>query len=138
MSAVVESSAVRPRWQAILGRVMSGLLVAFLVFDGAIKMVPIAPVTETLMGLGYSGDPTLARSIGVVTLACALLYAIPRTSVLGAILLTGLLGGAIATHLRVGSPVFSHLLFGVYLGLMAWGGLYLRSEAVRKMIPLRL
>jgi O-antigen/teichoic acid export membrane protein len=138
MSAVVESSAVRPRWQAILGRVMSGLLVAFLVFDGAIKMVPIAPVTETLMALGYSGDPTLARSIGVVTLACALLYAIPRTSVLGAILLTGLLGGAIATHLRVGSPVFSHLLFGVYLGLMAWGGLYLRSEAVRKMIPLRL
>jgi hypothetical protein len=136
MSAVVESSAVRPRWQTILGRVMSGLLVAFLVFDGAIKLVPIAPVAETLTALGYSGDPTLARSIGVITLVCALLYAIPRTSVLGAILLTGLLGGAIATHLRVGSPVFSHLLFGVYLGLMAWGGLYLRSEAVRKMIPL--
>lgn len=138
MSAVVGSSGVQPRWQVIAGRVMSGPIVAFLVFDGAIKMVPIAPVTETLTALGYSGDPMLARGIGVITLACALLYAIPRTSVLGAILLTGLLGGAIATHLRVGSPVFSHLLFGVYLGLMAWGGLCLRSEAVRRMIPFRL
>lgn len=138
MSAVVESNAVQPRWQLIAGRVMSGLLVAFLLFDGAIKLVPIAPVTETLTAFGYSSEPFLARSLGVITLACALLYAIPRTSVLGAILLTGLLGGAIATHLRVGSPVFSHLLFGVYLGLMAWGGLYLRHEAVRRMIPFRL
>jgi hypothetical protein len=98
---------------------ISGVLVAFLVFDGAIKMVPTAPVTETLTALGYSGDPMLARS-------------------LGAILLTGLLGEAIATHLRVGSAVFSHMLFGGYLGLMAWGGLYLRSEAARRMIPSRL
>jgi hypothetical protein len=138
MSAVAESNGVQPRWQLMAGRVLSGLLVAFLLFDGAIKLVPIAPVTETLTALGYSGDPALARSLGVITLACALLYAIPRTSVLGAILLTGLLGGAIATHMRVGSPVFSHLLFGVYLGLMAWGGLYLRHEAVRMMIPFRL
>jgi O-antigen/teichoic acid export membrane protein len=116
---------------------MSGLIVAFLVFDGAIKLVPIVPVTETMTALGYSGDPMLARGLGSLTLLCALLYAIPRTSVLGAILLTGLLGGAIATHLRVGSPVFSHLLFGGYLGLIAWGGLYLRYEAVRKMIPFR-
>ncbi|OCJ16232.1 hypothetical protein A6U87_23290 [Rhizobium sp. AC44/96] len=138
MSVVVDSHAVQPRWQTVTGSVMSGLIVAFLLFDGAIKLVPIAPVTETLTALGYSADPALARSLGIITLACALLYALPRTSVLGAILLTGLLGGAIATHLRVGSPVFSHLLFGVYLGLIAWGGLYLRYEAVRKMIPFRL
>ncbi len=138
MSAIVESHARLPRWQTITGTVMSGLIVAFLVFDGAIKLAPIAPVTETMAALGYSGDPMLARGLGIVTLLCALLYAIPRTSVLGAILLTGLLGGAIATHLRVGSPIFSHLLFGAYLGLIAWGGLYLRYEAVRKMIPFKL
>ncbi|MBB3315743.1 uncharacterized membrane protein (UPF0182 family) [Rhizobium sp. BK181] len=138
MSAIVDSSTQLPRWQTVTGTVMSGLIVAFLVLDGAIKLVPIAPVTETMTALGYSGDPMLARGLGIVTLLCALLYAIPRTSVLGAILLTGLLGGAIATHLRVGSPIFSHLLFGVYLGLIAWGGLYLRCEAVRKMIPFKL
>ncbi|MBD9448332.1 MULTISPECIES: DoxX family protein [unclassified Rhizobium] len=137
MSAIVDSTAGLPRWQTVTGTVMSGLIVAFLVFDGAIKLVPIVPVTETMTALGYSGDPMLARGLGSLTLLCALLYAIPRTSVLGAILLTGLLGGAIATHLRVGSPVFSHLLFGGYLGLIAWGGLYLRYEAVRKMIPFR-
>ncbi len=126
-----------PRWQRLAGSVMSGLVIAFLIFDGAIKLAPIAPVTETLVALGYSGDPSLARGLGIMTLIIALLYAIPRTSVLGAILMTGLLGGAIATHLRVGSPVFSHLLFGMYLGLLAWGGLYLRSEALRMLIPLR-
>ncbi|KQV30665.1 hypothetical protein ASC97_20925 [Rhizobium sp. Root1203] len=134
---MIESSTSLPRWQTATGTAMSGLIVAFLVFDGAIKMVPIAPVTETLTALGYSGDPILARGLGVITLLCALLYAVPRTSVLGAILLTGLLGGAIATHLRVGSPVFSHLLFGVYMGLIAWGGLYLRFEEVRRMVPFK-
>lgn len=138
MSAITESPAGLPRWQTVTGTVMSGLIIAFLVFDGAIKLLPIAPVTETMTALGYSGDPMLARGLGIVTLLCALLYAIPRTSVLGAILLTGLLGGAIATHLRVGSPIFSHLLFGVYLGLIAWGGLYLRYEVLRKMIPFKV
>ncbi len=123
------------RAQRVAGMILSGLVVAFLVFDGVIKLVPLPVVTETMAGLGYSADPALARLLGVITLGCAILYAIPRTSVLGAILLTGLLGGAIATHLRVGSPIFSHLLFGVYLGVIAWGGLYLRYEAVRKMIP---
>ncbi|WP_028747054.1 DoxX family protein [Rhizobium mesoamericanum] len=138
MFAIVDSTARLPRWQTLAGTVMSSLIATFLVFDGAIKLVPIAPVTETMTALGYSGDPMLARGLGIVTLACALLYAIPRTSVIGAILLTALLGGAIATQLRVGSPIFSHLLFGVYLGLIAWGGLYLRYEAVRKVIPFKL
>ena len=70
-------------------------------------------------------------------LACTILYAVPRTAVLGAILLTGYLGGAVATHVRVGSPLFSHVLFGVYLGVMFWGGLYLRDARLRLLIPLR-
>ena len=134
MSYVTESAS-SSRVQRVAGTILSGLIVAFLVFDGVIKLVPLPVVTETMAALGYSGDPTLARLLGIITLGCAVLYAIPQTSVLGAILLTGLLGGAMATHLRVGSPVFSHLLFGFYLGIIAWGGLYLRYEGVRKMIP---
>jgi hypothetical protein len=117
------------------GRILSGLVVLFLVFDGAIKLVPIDAVTESLTELGYPVD--LARGLGVLVLVCTILYVNPRTAVLGAILLTGLLGGAIATHLRVGSPLFTHLLFGAYLGVMVWGGLFLRDERVRALIPLR-
>lgn len=117
------------------GRVLSGLLVLFLLFDGAIKLVPLEVVTETSLQLGI---PThLARTLGVMTLAGAILYAIPRTSVLGAILLTGYLGGAIYVHVRADSPLFSHTLFGVYLGLIMWGGLWLRDPAVRALIPFR-
>ncbi|MBA4222301.1 DoxX family protein [Bosea sp. (in: a-proteobacteria)] len=120
------------------GRIMSGLVIAFLIFDGGIKLAPLAIVTETMQQLGYSGSQELARGLGVMTLVIALLYALPRTSLLGAILLTGLLGGAMATHLRVGSPLFSHLLFGLYLGLLAWGGLYLRDPRLRRLFPVRL
>ncbi|MDL2400470.1 DoxX family protein [Rhizobium mayense] len=134
MSYVTESSS-SSRVQRVAGTILSGLIIAFLVFDGVIKLIPLPVVTETMAGLGYSGDPAFARLLGVITLGCAILYAIPQTSVLGAILLTGLLGGGMATHLRVGSPVFSHVLFGLYLGIIAWGGLYLRYERVRKMIP---
>ncbi len=119
----------------ILGRVLSGLVVAFLAFDGAIKLVPLDVVTETLSVLGYPADVGLARLLGVLTLLCALLYAIPRTSVLGAILLTGYLGGAMATHLRADSPLFTHILFGFYLGVIAWAGLWLRDRRVRALIP---
>lgn len=117
------------------GRILSGLVALFLLFDGVMKLPPLAPVTESLAQLGY--PVTLARGLGILTLICTLLYAIPRTSILGAILLTGLLGGAIATHLRVGSPIFTHLLFGAYLGVMLWGGLFLRDERVRALVPLR-
>jgi DoxX-like family len=119
------------------GRVLSGLVILFLAVDGAMKLVPIAPVTEAMIQLGYPASADLARGLGVLTLICTALYAFPRTSVLGAILLTGYMGGAMATHLRIGSPLFSHLLFGFYLGLMAWGGLYLRDERLRALIPLR-
>ena len=119
------------------GRVMSAIVILFLIFDAVIKLIPIAPVIDSMAELGYPATSVIARSLGVITLACALLYAWPRSAVLGAILMTGLLGGAIATHLRVGSPVFTHLLFGVYLGLLAWGGLFLRDPRLRAMIPLR-
>ena len=120
------------------GRIMSGLVVAFLIFDGGIKLVPIAPVTETMQQLGFSGTVAQARGLGILTLGIAPLYAFPKTSVLGAILLTGLLGGAMATHLRVDSPLFTHLLFGLYLGVIAWGGLWLRDGRLRKLLPIRL
>ena len=89
-----------------------------------------------LSALGYPAR--LGFTIGVVELVCLVLYAVPRTAVLGAILLTALLGGGIATHMRVGSPVFSHVLFGVYLGIAMWGGLYLRNARLRELIPLRV
>ena len=120
------------------GRVMSALVILFLIFDGVIKLVPMQVVTDTMGELGYPPTAGIARGIGIITVICVALYAWPRTAVLGAILMTGLLGGAIATHLRIGSPVFTHLLFGLYLGLLAWGGLYLRDPRVRAMIPFRL
>lgn len=117
------------------GRVMSGIVIAFLLFDGIIKLIPLDIVVTTSEQLGIPAH--LAHTLGALTLASTILYAIPRTSMLGAILLTAYLGGAIYTHLRVGSPMFSHTLFGVYLGLMVWGGLYLRDERVRALIPLQ-
>jgi len=127
-------ASTAPVW---IGRILSGLLIAFLVFDGAIKLVPLQVVTDTMIELGYNGSVDQARLLGVLTLLCTILYAIPRTSILGAILLTGYLGGAMATHLRIGNPLFTHLLFGLYLGMMAWGGLYLRDARLRALIPFR-
>jgi hypothetical protein len=119
------------------GRVMSALVVLFLIFDATIKLIPIQPVIDSMNELGYPPTIGLARGIGIVTVVCVVLYVWPRTAVLGAILMTGLFGGAIASHLRIGSPVFSHLLFGVYLGLLAWGGLWLRDPRLRALMPLR-
>ena len=120
-----------------LGRVLSGLVILFLLFDGAIKLVPWSVVTETMNRIGSGSSETLARSLGIITIVCTVLYAIPPTSILGAILLTGYLGGAMASHLRIGSPLFSHILFGFYLGLMVWGGLWLRDKRLRASIPFR-
>lgn len=133
MNAAV-SPAVRVNKGVIVGRVLSGLAILFLLMDGFIKLPPLPQVIETLQQLGYPATPTLARGLGVLSLLCTLLYAIPRTSVLGAILLTGLLGGAIASHLRAQSPIFSHLLFGVYIGALVWGGLYLRNARLRALL----
>ena len=132
MSTAVQSA---PTGSTVLwaGRIISGLVVVFLLFDGAIKLVPLDVVITTSQELGI---PTqLARTLGVLTLTCTLLYAFPRTAVLGAILLTGYIGGAIYVHVRAGSPMFSHTLFGLYLALLAWGGLWLRDARLRALIP---
>src|SRR6202171_5996919 len=97
-----------------MGRVLSGLVIVFMLFDGAIKLVPWPVVTETMDRIGYGSSETLARSLGVISIVCTVLYAIPPTSFVGAILLTGYLGGAMASHVRIGSPLFTHILFGFY------------------------
>jgi len=135
--SIVDRAAPASTASVWIGRILSGLLIAFLVFDGTIKLVPLQVVTDTMIELGYSGSVDQARLLGVLTLLCTILYAIPRTSILGAILLTGYLGGAMATHLRIGNPLFTHLLFGLYLGMMVWGGLYLRDARLRALIPFR-
>jgi hypothetical protein len=122
------------RWT---GRVLSGVVVLFLLFDGAIKLLPLQVVTETMDKMGWGASDNLARSLGIITIACTVLYAVPPTSILGAILLTGYLGGAIASHVRIDSPLFSHTLFGLYLGLILWGGLWLRDPALRTLLPFR-
>ncbi|MDX8500466.1 DoxX family protein [Mesorhizobium sp. VK4C] len=118
------------------GRALSAIVVLFMIFDGVIKLPPLSIVTETMAELGWPADPNIARLIGIIGLILIVLYALPRTSVLGAILLTAYMGGAISTHVRIGNPLFSHTLFGVYLGVILWGGLYLRDARVRALIPL--
>jgi hypothetical protein len=122
------------RW---VGRILSGLVIVFLLFDGAIKLVPWPIVTETMDRMGYGSSDALMRGLGAITIVCTVLYAVPPTSILGAILLTGYLGGAIASHVRIDSPLFTNTLFGLYLGLMLWGGLWLRDDRLRRLIPFR-
>ena len=117
------------------GRIMSGLPALFLLVDGVGKLVKPAPVVEGTVQLGYPESVLLG--LGIVLLTCTVLYMIPRMAILGAILLTGYLGGAIATHVRVGSPLFSHTLFPVYIAVLIWGGLYVRDDRLRALIPLR-
>ncbi|WP_243318450.1 DoxX family protein [Geothrix paludis] len=117
------------------GRILSALPVLLLAFDGVAKMMRLPPVLEGCAKLGYSEN--VAGPLGITLLACVVLYAVPRTSVLGAILLTGYLGGAVATHVRVGDPLFSHILFPTYVAALVWGGLYLREARLGALLPLR-
>ncbi len=117
------------------GRILSGLVVLFLIPDGIIKFIRAAPVLQAFEHLGWS--VSLANTLGILLLTCTALYVFPRTSILGAILLTGYLGGAVATHLRAGDPLFSHVLFPTYLGTLLWLGLYLRDDLLRVLVPLR-
>ena len=138
MTTITESTtAPASRAAHLLGRILSGLVIVFLLFDAAIKLVPLAVVTETMDRMGYGSSENLARSLGLITIVCTVLYSVPPTSILGAILLTGYLGGAIASHVRIGSPLFTHTMFGLYLGLMVWGGLWLRDKNLQPLIPFR-
>lgn len=117
------------------GRILTALPALFLLADGAAKLVKPAAVVEGTIQLGYPESAIVG--MGVTLLVCTVLYAVPRTSVLGAILLTGYLGGAVATHVRVSNPWFSHILFPVYLGVLIWGGRYLCDERLRALVSLR-
>jgi hypothetical protein len=116
------------------GRIVSALPILFLLMDGIMKLVKPAVVVGGTVRLGY--PETVILPLGIVLLACTVLYLIPRTSVLGAILLTGYLGGAVATHVRVGEGLFP-VFFPIIMGVLIWGGLWLRDERLRKLIPMR-
>lgn len=124
-----------PKAMKIAGYVLSGLCIAFFLMDAGMKFMNLDVVKETTVSLGWPADSVVM--LGLVLLPCTVLYIVPQTAVLGAVLLTAYLGGAVATHVRIGSPLFSHILFGVYLGVMMWGGLYLRAPALRAIFPLR-
>ncbi|HEY3777114.1 MAG TPA: DoxX family protein [Rhizomicrobium sp.] len=116
------------------GRVLTGLVVLFLALDCAMKLADMPQVRAAAVQIGWPVG--LDRTLGVTELVCLVLYAVPRTAVLGAILTTGLLGGAVAAHLRLRDPLLSHVLFGVYIGVMAWGGLWFRDKRLRALLPL--
>lgn len=115
--------------------VISGSIAAFTLFDAATKLARPAPVTAAFARTGWPVE--LSVPVGIILLVCTVLYLIPRTSILGAILLTGYLGGAVATNLRLENPMFSNTLFPVYFGILAWVALWLRNGKLRELIPLR-
>ncbi|MCU1299640.1 MAG: Arginine/ornithine antiporter ArcD [Acidobacteriaceae bacterium] len=117
------------------GRIISGLVILFLLFDATIKIIRLPPALEGTARLGFPTSVVLP--LGITLLICVVLYMIPRTSVLGAILLTGYLGGAVASNVRVGNPLLGYILFPVYVAVLLWLGLFLRDDRVRALIPLR-
>lgn len=127
----VARTSITARWAS---RILTGVAVLFLAFDSAIKLVSAEPAVEATRQLGFAPHQTL--TIGLIELACLILYLVPRTAPLGAVLWTGYFGGAIATHLRLGSPLFTHTLFPVYVAALVWGGLYLRDDRVRSLFRL--
>ena len=126
---------VEPKWMRQIGIAMSGLVILFLVFDATMKFIQLPIVLATTRQIGW--PTTSVIPLAIILSVCTALYAFPRTAILGAVLLTAYLGGAVATHVRIGSPLFTHDLFGVYLGLFLWGGLYLRDPRIRALLPFR-
>ena len=116
------------------GRALSGLAILFLAMDAGAKLVAPAMMIANSPPLGLPAEPGFYRLLGAILAACTALYAWPRTAALGAVLLTGYLGGAVAIHLRAGSPLWSYTLFGVYLGVVVWAGLWLRDARLRALL----
>jgi hypothetical protein len=117
------------------GRILSILAILFLLFDGIMKLVRPLPVTQAMAQLGFPQH--LSVPIGIILLLCTALYAIPSTSVLGAVLLTGYLGGAVVSQLRIGASLFGSTLFPIYFAVLLWAGIYLREPRLRAFIPVR-
>ena len=139
-TAVISAAPARAATTAgvKIGWALSGFAILFLGTDAGAKIiVPAMMAAYTPPQLRIPTDPTFYRLLGSILAICTALYAIPRTAILGAVLLTAYLGGAVATHLAAGSPLVSSTLFGVYLGLAVWGGLYLREPRLRALLPLR-
>jgi hypothetical protein len=126
------AEAAPSRRARLVGRILSGLAVAFLTFDVVIKLVGVKEAVQGTMELGY--QPHHLPIIGAIGLVCLILYVIPRTAPLGAVLWTGYLGGAIASNLRLDYPLFTHVLFPIYVAALIWGGLYLRDARVRGLV----
>jgi hypothetical protein len=140
MNANTFGLAMRPKTTRLrrrIGVALTSLAVLFLLMDAVMKLLALPVVLASTVQLGFPGTEQFARDLGAVLLVCTLLYAWPRTAVLGAILLTGYLGGAIAAHVRIGSPIFTHVLFGAYVAVFVWGGLFLRDERVRGLLQQR-
>lgn len=135
MASLAQTPASSTPAAAWTGRVLSGLVIAFLLVDAGTKLVAPQFAIDNSPPLDWQFDVATVRMLGVLLLVPTLLYLWPRTALLGAILLTGYLGGTIATHVRAGSPLFTHTLFGIYLALLVWGGLWLRSPALRAVFP---
>jgi hypothetical protein len=136
MPASIDTTAPsKPR--LLTGRILSTLTVLFLIMDIVFKFIrPVPPqVMQSMTQLGF--QPGLLTAIGILLTICTILYVIPATSVLGAVLLTGYLGGAISVQMRVGNPLFGYILFPVYVGVLMWAGLYLREPRLLALLPLR-
>jgi hypothetical protein len=129
------NNEVSTKKRFLIGYILTGLVSAFLTFDVVLKVLRLAPAVQGTTELGYPAGTVVW--IGVIELICLATYLVPRTSVLGAVLLTGYLGGAIATHVRVESPLIGYTLFPIYVALMVWGGLYLRETRLRALMPFR-
>jgi uncharacterized membrane protein len=122
-------------WNVRIGTALSTIAVLFLLFDSIGKLLKVAPVVAGSAELGY--PESVIRTLGVILLVCVITYLVPRFSIVGAVLLTGYLGGAVATHVRVGSPLLTHVLFPIYVAVFVWGGLLLRDVRLRRLFVAR-
>ena len=132
MKTTTQKASKKVLWT---GRIMSGIAIVFMLFDSITKILRVDEVVKASAQFGYPVN--LLSAIGVILLVCLIAYVIPRTSILGALLITGYLGGAVEANLRIGAPLFSNALFPVYFAILVWGGLFLREERVRSLFSLR-
>jgi len=132
---MANSQSIRSKWPKRIGWAVTSLVALFLFADGVMKIAMEDHAVQATTEIGYPLE--VIRPLGVISLLCTILYIVPRTAVLGAIFLTGFLGGAIASKVRIEDPLFSSTLFGVYVAILVWGGLYLRDDRLRTLLPWR-